>query len=39
MMLTPIVAKIVSHPFGLLPITVLLLLSMWNVDDVPQVSA
>jgi hypothetical protein len=38
-MLTPIVAEIVSHPFGLLPLTALLLLAMWHVDDVPPAGA
>jgi hypothetical protein len=36
MMLTPIVAEIVSHPFGLLPLTALLLVAMWHTDDVPE---
>jgi hypothetical protein len=36
MMLAPIIAEIVAHPFGLLPLTTLLLVAMWNVDDGPS---
>jgi hypothetical protein len=35
MMLAPIVAEIISQPFGLLPLTALLLFAAWHAEDGP----